>query len=194
MHTRLRRTLAKLCAARRPPRASCKRHSPVSPAAARNVASRADSLTTGGNVRSMWHREGGYDAIAEKLFNSLHHDRLLLEYDTERAGGLEPLRLLPKGTKRVMPGFITTKTGERLWQNILAKFRRTSLTNSGQASSAQTNNNAPKIPHFQHVGGLCAAVDLFDVPYLPRRTRTSIGFGLSAIGIGYWIGIGYRLE
>ena len=35
-----------------------------------------------------------------------------MEYDTERAGGLEPLRLLPKGSKRVLPGFITTKTGE----------------------------------------------------------------------------------
>jgi hypothetical protein len=42
--------------------------------------------------------------------------------------------------------FITTKTGERLWQNILAKFRRTSLVNSGQASSAQTDNNTQKIP------------------------------------------------
>jgi len=35
-----------------------------------------------------------------------------MEYDTDRAGGLEPLRLLPKGTKRVLPGFITTKSGE----------------------------------------------------------------------------------
>ena len=50
-----------------------------------------------GNVRSMWHREGGYDAIAEKLFNSLHHDRFLLEYDTERAGTFEPLAVRPEG-------------------------------------------------------------------------------------------------
>jgi 5-methyltetrahydropteroyltriglutamate--homocysteine methyltransferase len=50
-----------------------------------------------GNVRSMWHREGGYDAIAERLFNTLKHDRLLLEYDTERAGSFEPLRFVPKG-------------------------------------------------------------------------------------------------
>ena len=45
--------------------------------------------------------------------------------------------------------FITTKTGERLWHNILAKFRRTSLVNSGQASSAQIDNNPPKIPAFR---------------------------------------------
>ena len=49
-----------------------------------------------GNRQSMWHREGHYDAIAEKLFNGLKHQRLLLEYDTERAGGFEPLRFVPK--------------------------------------------------------------------------------------------------
>ena len=64
-----------------------------------------------GNVRSMWHREGGYEAIAEKLFNSLHHDRLLLEYDTERAGGFEPLRFVPK-SKTVVLGLVSTKVPE----------------------------------------------------------------------------------
>jgi len=46
--------------------------------------------------RSMWHREGAYDAIAERLFNELPHDRFLLEYDTPRAGSFEPLRFVPK--------------------------------------------------------------------------------------------------
>jgi len=64
-----------------------------------------------GNRQSHWHREGSYDAIAEQLFNSLDHDRFLLEYDTERAGSFEPLRFVPKG-KMVVLGLITTKTGE----------------------------------------------------------------------------------
>jgi 5-methyltetrahydropteroyltriglutamate--homocysteine methyltransferase len=61
-----------------------------------------------GNRQSMWHREGHYDAIAERLFNGLNHQRLLLEYDTERAGGFEPLRFVPKGKIAVL-GLITTK-------------------------------------------------------------------------------------
>lgn len=63
-----------------------------------------------GNRASMWHREGRYDPIAERLFGSLRFDRLLLEYDTERAGGFEPLRYVPKGVIVVL-GLITTKTG-----------------------------------------------------------------------------------
>lgn len=63
-----------------------------------------------GNRRSYWLREGTYDAIAERLFNSLEHQRFLLEYDTERAGGFAPLRFVPKN-KCVVLGLITTKTG-----------------------------------------------------------------------------------
>ena len=62
-----------------------------------------------GNRQSMWHREGHYDPIAEALFNGLAHQRLLLEYDTERAGSFEPLRFVPKGKIAVL-GLITTKT------------------------------------------------------------------------------------
>jgi len=61
-----------------------------------------------GNSRSRWYTEGGYDAIAEKLFGLLQVDRFLLEYDTERSGGFEPLRLVPRG-KSVVLGLITTK-------------------------------------------------------------------------------------
>ena len=61
-----------------------------------------------GNSRSRWYTEGGYDAIAEKLFGSLRVDRFLLEYDTARSGGFEPLRLVPRG-KSVVLGLITTK-------------------------------------------------------------------------------------
>jgi len=63
-----------------------------------------------GNRASMWHREGKYDPIAERLFGGLKFDRLLLEYDTERAGGFEPLRYVPKGVTVVL-GLITTKNG-----------------------------------------------------------------------------------
>ena len=61
-----------------------------------------------GNSRSRWFTEGGYDAIAESLFCGLGHQRLLLEYDTERAGSFEPLRFVPKDKIAVL-GLITTK-------------------------------------------------------------------------------------
>jgi 5-methyltetrahydropteroyltriglutamate--homocysteine methyltransferase len=61
-----------------------------------------------GNQRSMWHRDGSYDEIAERLFSELPHDRFLLEYDSPRAGGFEPLRFVPKG-KLVVLGLISTK-------------------------------------------------------------------------------------
>jgi 5-methyltetrahydropteroyltriglutamate--homocysteine methyltransferase len=64
-----------------------------------------------GNQRSMWHREGSYDAIAETLFNGLKHDRFLLEYDSPRAGSFEPLRFVPKD-KIVVLGLISTKVPE----------------------------------------------------------------------------------
>jgi len=64
-----------------------------------------------GNERSHWHREGTYDAIAEELFGTLDHGRLLLEYDTERAGGLAPLRFVRPGVIAVL-GLVTTKHGE----------------------------------------------------------------------------------
>jgi 5-methyltetrahydropteroyltriglutamate--homocysteine methyltransferase len=65
-----------------------------------------------GNFQSTWVAEGGYDPAADAVFNQTGVDVYFMEYDTERAGGLEPLRLLPRGKKRVLPGFITTKTGE----------------------------------------------------------------------------------
>ena len=63
-----------------------------------------------GNSRSNWHSQGGYEPIAEKLFNELDIDRFLLEYDSERAGGFEPLRFVPP-TKQIVLGLITTKEG-----------------------------------------------------------------------------------
>jgi len=64
-----------------------------------------------GNNRSAWHAEGSYEAIADKAFNRLNVDRFLLEYDTERAGGFEPLRFMPRD-KTVVLGLISSKEPE----------------------------------------------------------------------------------
>ena len=61
-----------------------------------------------GNNRSHWYAEGGYDAIAERLFHDLAVDRFLLEYDDERSGTFAPLRLVPKG-KTVVLGLVSSK-------------------------------------------------------------------------------------
>ncbi|HWI36077.1 MAG TPA: cobalamin-independent methionine synthase II family protein [Burkholderiales bacterium] len=64
-----------------------------------------------GNQRSMWHREGSYDAIAERLFNELPYQRFLLEYDSPRAGSFAPLRFVPKD-KVVVLGLVSTKVAQ----------------------------------------------------------------------------------
>jgi 5-methyltetrahydropteroyltriglutamate--homocysteine methyltransferase len=61
-----------------------------------------------GNFRSSWVASGGYDYVAEALFNELHVDGFFLEYDDERSGGFEPLRYVPKG-KYVVLGVVTSK-------------------------------------------------------------------------------------
>ena len=61
-----------------------------------------------GNNRSAWHAEGSYEPIADKAFSQLNVDRFLLEYDTERAGGFEPLRFVPPG-KMVVLGLVSSK-------------------------------------------------------------------------------------
>jgi 5-methyltetrahydropteroyltriglutamate--homocysteine methyltransferase len=62
-----------------------------------------------GNFRSKWIAEGGYEPVAERLFNDLNVDGYFLEWETERAGGLEPLRYLPKGKKIVVLGLVSSK-------------------------------------------------------------------------------------
>ena len=63
-----------------------------------------------GNFRSTWMAQGGYERVADILFNRMAVDAYFMEYDTERAGGFEPLRLLPKN-KQVVLGVMTSKTG-----------------------------------------------------------------------------------
>ena len=64
-----------------------------------------------GNFRSTWIAEGGYEPVAEQLLGGVDYDGFFLEYDSDRAGGLEPLRFLPKGNKRVVVGLVTSKSG-----------------------------------------------------------------------------------
>ena len=64
-----------------------------------------------GNFRSSWIAQGGYEPVAELLFNGIGVDGYFMEFDSERAGGFEPLRFVPKG-KIVVLGLITSKTGQ----------------------------------------------------------------------------------
>jgi len=64
-----------------------------------------------GNFRSTWISSGGYEPVADQLLGNTAYDGYFLEYDTERAGGFEPLRFLPAGDKTVVLGLITSKSG-----------------------------------------------------------------------------------
>jgi 5-methyltetrahydropteroyltriglutamate--homocysteine methyltransferase len=64
-----------------------------------------------GNFRSTFIASGGYEFVAEQLFGNVDIDGYFLEFDTERAGGFEPLRFLPKGRKSVVLGLVTSKSG-----------------------------------------------------------------------------------
>jgi 5-methyltetrahydropteroyltriglutamate--homocysteine methyltransferase len=79
----------------------------------RAVRARPAGMTVGvhmcrGNAMGRWIAEGGYERIAERSFSSLNVDVFFLEFDTERAGGFEPLRFMPKG-RRVVLGLVSTK-------------------------------------------------------------------------------------
>jgi 5-methyltetrahydropteroyltriglutamate--homocysteine methyltransferase len=83
-------------------------------AANQAVAARPAGMTIAmhlcrGNYKGQWMAEGGYEPVAEKLFNGIAVDALFLEYDTERAGGFEPLRFMPDD-KTVVLGLVSTKT------------------------------------------------------------------------------------
>ncbi len=64
-----------------------------------------------GNFRSTWISSGGYEPVAEQLLGVAQYDGYFLEYDSDRAGGFEPLRFLPAGGKTVVLGLVTTKSG-----------------------------------------------------------------------------------
>jgi 5-methyltetrahydropteroyltriglutamate--homocysteine methyltransferase len=79
-----------------------------------SLRGRPAGLTAGvhlcrGNRRSAWVASGGYEPVAEALFNQIEADRFLLEFDDDRSGGFEPLRFVPKG-KIVVLGLVSSKT------------------------------------------------------------------------------------
>lgn len=83
----------------------------------------ADDLTFGihlcrGNYKSRWFAEGGYEPVAEVLFNEINVDAYFLEYDDERSGDFAPLRFVPKN-KVVVAGVMSSKTGELETENFL---------------------------------------------------------------------------
>ncbi len=73
-----------------------------------------------GNNRSHWYAEGGYDAIADRLFSTVAADRFLLEYDDERSGTFEPLRFVPRG-KTVVLGLVSSKRPQLESSNVLVQ-------------------------------------------------------------------------
>jgi 5-methyltetrahydropteroyltriglutamate--homocysteine methyltransferase len=73
-----------------------------------------------GNFRSSWVAEGGYDFVAEALFNELEVDGFFMEWDDARSGGFEPLRFVPKG-KVVVLGLVTTKRGDLEDRDLLRR-------------------------------------------------------------------------
>jgi 5-methyltetrahydropteroyltriglutamate--homocysteine methyltransferase len=73
-----------------------------------------------GNFRSSWVAEGGYDFVADALFNGLEVDGFFMEWDDARSGGFEPLRFVPKG-KTVVLGLVTTKRGELEDRDVLLR-------------------------------------------------------------------------
>ena len=94
----------------------------------RILADRPPGMTTGmhlcrGNFRSRWMASGGYEPVAEKLFNLAPVDVFFLEYDSERAGDFRPLRFVPKG-KRAVLGLVSSKSGRTREPGCLAAAHR----------------------------------------------------------------------
>ena len=72
-----------------------------------------------GNFRSTWISSGGYEPVAEQLLSVCNYDGYFLEYDSDRAGTFDPLRFLPEGSKTVVLGLVTTKSGELEQKNAV---------------------------------------------------------------------------
>ena len=94
-----------------------------------------------GNREGNWAAEGGYDPVAEVLFNRINVDGYFLEYDTARAGGFEPLRFLPKG-RRVVLGPRLDQDGARGNRRRAARAHRSGGEESRRSSSWRSVRNA----------------------------------------------------
>ncbi len=127
-----------------------------------------------GNQLSRWLVAGGYDAIAAPVFGGVHADRLLLEYDDQRSGTFDPLRLVPDG-KVVVLGLVTTKTSrlESLEQikarlgeaSSLIDAERLALSpQCGFATSVAGNAITPEAQHAKLALLVRAARDFLPAP------------------------------
>ena len=127
------------------------------------IAGKPAGMTIGihlcrGNSSGQWAAQGGYEAIAEKLFSQLNVDGFFLEYDDARSGGFEPLRFFPKGSKkRIVLGLVTTKspvmeTNDALKRRIEEASKYVPLENlclSPQCGFASTFRGNPITPDVQ---------------------------------------------
>ena len=100
-----------------------------------------------GNFRSTFIASGGYEPVAEVLFNSMPVDGYFMEWDSDRAGGFEPLRFLPKG-KSVVLGLVTSKTGiageEGRHQAAHRRGQRSMSTSTSSASRPNADSPRPR--------------------------------------------------
>ena len=119
-----------------------------------------------GNFRSSWVAEGGYDFVAEALFNELDVDGFFLEYDDARSGGFEPLRFVPKG-KLVVLGLVTTKRGELETKDDaqapdrggVAVRRRSTSSASRRSAASRRRSRATRSRTTQQVAKLRLVVE-----------------------------------
>ena len=95
-----------------------------------------------GNFRSTWISSGGYEPVAETMLAGTNYDGYFLEYDSERAGGFEPLRYLPKGNKIVVVGVITSKFGELEKKEDIKRRLDGGEPNSRRSISSRYRRNA----------------------------------------------------
>jgi 5-methyltetrahydropteroyltriglutamate--homocysteine methyltransferase len=127
-----------------------------------------------GNQHSRWLVAGGYDAIARPLFSGIHADRLLLEYDDERSGSFDPLRLVPDD-KVVVLGLVTTKRPElESADDLVARIRAASRflgldrlavgTQCGFATSEQGNAISPEAQRQKLALLVQTAQEIFGAP------------------------------
>ena len=94
-----------------------------------------------GNFRSTWIAQGGYEFVAEQLLGHTDIDGYFLEYDSDRAGGFEPLRFLPKGNKQVVLGLVTSKSGG--WRpRTTSSAASTRRPNTSRSTSSACRRNA----------------------------------------------------
>ena len=101
-----------------------------------------------GNNRSQWYAQGGYDPIAEKVFNQLDVDAFLLEYESERAGTFEPLRFVPQG-KTVVLGLVSSKLPQLESQEDLVRR----IEEAGEIHAAAESGAEPAVRIRFHHGG-----------------------------------------